>query len=129
VYRAAYNVAHKDKDNIKKAVYGLPEIYRLKIGTAQLIANPGCYPTAAVLGLAPLVATDAIDVSSVVIDAKSGTTGAGKKADPELLFSEVDEDFKAYKVNEHPHIPEISQEISRLAGKRQRFLLSPTSCR
>jgi len=86
VYRAAYNVAHKDKDNIKKAVYGLPEIYRLKIGTAQLIANPGCYPTAAVLGLAPLVATDAIDVSSVVIDAKSGTTGQGKRRDPELLL-------------------------------------------
>ncbi|MBP6920881.1 MAG: N-acetyl-gamma-glutamyl-phosphate reductase [Candidatus Omnitrophica bacterium] len=118
VYKAAYQVAHKDKANIKRAVYGLPEIYRQKIGTAQLIANPGCYPTAAILGLAPLLATDSVDLSSVIIDAKSGTTGAGKKAVFESLFSEVDEDFKAYKVNTHQHMPEIAQELSKLAGKK-----------
>ncbi|MFA5099589.1 MAG: N-acetyl-gamma-glutamyl-phosphate reductase [Candidatus Omnitrophota bacterium] len=116
VYKAAYQVAHKDKINIKRAVYGLPEVYRQKIGTAQLIANPGCYPTAAVLGLAPLAATGAIERSSVIIDAKSGTTGAGKKAVLESLFSEVDEDFKAYKVNAHQHMPEIEQELSKLSG-------------
>jgi N-acetyl-gamma-glutamyl-phosphate reductase len=118
VYKAAYSTVHKDKANLKRAVYGLPEIYRQKIGTAQLIANPGCYPTAAILGLAPLAATGAIDVSSVIIDAKSGTTGAGKKAVLESLFSEVDEDFKAYKVNSHQHMPEIEQELSKLAGKK-----------
>ncbi len=118
VYKSAYHAAHKDKGNIKKAVYGLPELYRQKIGTAQLIANPGCYPTAAILALAPLVATDAVDTSSVIIDAKSGTTGAGKKAVLESLFSEVDEDFKAYKVNAHQHMPEIVQELSKLAGRK-----------
>jgi N-acetyl-gamma-glutamyl-phosphate reductase len=85
---------------------------------AQLIANPGCYPTAAILGLAPLAATGAVDVSSVIIDAKSGTTGAGKKLVSESMFSEVDEDFKAYKVNAHQHMPEIEQELSKLAGKK-----------
>ena len=118
VYKSAYQVVHKDKANIKNAVYGLPEIYRQKIGTAKLIANPGCYPTAAILGLAPLAATSSIDASSVIIDAKSGTTGAGKKAVLESLFSEVDEDFKAYKVNSHQHMPEIEQELSKLAGKK-----------
>jgi N-acetyl-gamma-glutamyl-phosphate reductase len=118
VYKAAYQVAHKDKANIKRAVYGLPELYRQKIGTAQLIANPGCYPTAAILGLAPLVATGAVELSSVIIDAKSGTTGAGKKAVLESLFSEVDEDLKAYKVNGHQHMPEIEQELSKLAGAK-----------
>jgi N-acetyl-gamma-glutamyl-phosphate reductase len=118
VYKAAYAVAHKDKSNVKHAVYGLPEVYRQKIKTAQLIANPGCYPTAAILGLAPLAATGAIEPSSVIIDAKSGTTGAGKKAVLESLFSEVDEDFKAYKVNAHQHMPEIEQELSKLAGRK-----------
>jgi N-acetyl-gamma-glutamyl-phosphate reductase len=118
VYKAAYQAAHKDKNNIKRAVYGLPELYRQKIGTAQLISNPGCYPTAAILGLAPLVATGAIERSSVIIDAKSGTTGAGKKAVLESLFSEVDEDFRAYKVNAHQHIPEIEQELSKLSGAK-----------
>ncbi|MFA6384575.1 MAG: N-acetyl-gamma-glutamyl-phosphate reductase [Candidatus Omnitrophota bacterium] len=118
VYKSAYQVAHKDKNNIKRAVYGLPELYRQKIAAAQLIANPGCYPTAAILGLAPLVATGAIERSSIIIDAKSGTTGAGKKAVLESLFSEVDEDFKAYKVNCHQHMPEIEQELSKLSGAK-----------
>jgi N-acetyl-gamma-glutamyl-phosphate reductase len=116
IYKAAYQVVHKDKNNLKRAVYGLPELYRQKIGTAQLIANPGCYPTAAILGLAPLVATGAIERPSVIIDAKSGTSGAGKKAVLESLFTEVDEDFKAYKVNAHQHMPEIEQELSKLSG-------------
>ncbi len=116
VYEKAYGHEHKDKSNILEAVYGLPEIYKQKIKTAKLIANPGCYPTAAILALAPILALDSVDFNSIIIDAKSGTSGAGKKATQDLLFTEVDEDFKAYKVNSHQHMPEINQELSKLAN-------------
>ncbi|MCX5709927.1 MAG: N-acetyl-gamma-glutamyl-phosphate reductase [Candidatus Omnitrophica bacterium] len=118
VYEKFYAVKHKDKANIKDAVYGLPEIYKAKIKTAKLIANPGCYPTVSILSIAPLVATGLADIKSIIIDAKSGVTGAGKKLAEGFLFSEVNEDFKAYKVNAHQHGPEIDQEISKLAGKK-----------
>ncbi len=117
-YAQAYGLKHKDAGNIAKAVYGLPELNSARIKNAQLVANPGCYPTAAILGLAPLLASDDYDTGSIIIDAKSGTSGAGKKAVFEMIFSEVDEDFKAYKVNTHQHKPEIVQELSRLAGKK-----------
>lgn len=125
VYEQFYNKKHKDRANLSKAVYGLPEIYRQKIKNAKLIANPGCYPTAAILALAPLVATDFIELDSIIIDAKSGTTGAGKKAMQELQFSEVDEDFKPYKVNIHQHMPEIEQELSKLSGKNLKVVFVP----
>jgi N-acetyl-gamma-glutamyl-phosphate reductase len=118
VYERFYNVEHKDKINLKKAVYGLPELYRNKIKNASLVANPGCYPTPAILALAPLVACDLADLGSIIIDAKSGSSGAGKKLSEGALFSEVNEDFKAYKVNIHQHIPEINQALSRLAIKK-----------
>ncbi len=118
IYEQFYKTKQKDKINLDKAVYGLPELYREKIKNAKLIANPGCYPTAAILGLAPLVAVDLVDLDSIIIDAKSGVTGAGRKSSEEFLFSEIDEDFKAYKVNIHQHIPEINQELSKLAGKK-----------
>ena len=118
IYEQFYKTKQKDKINLDKAVYGLPELYREKIKIAKLIANPGCYPTAAILGLAPLVAVDLVDLDSIIIDAKSGVTGAGRKSSEEFLFSEIDEDFKAYKVNIHQHIPEINQELSKLAGKK-----------
>ncbi|MGE5309052.1 MAG: N-acetyl-gamma-glutamyl-phosphate reductase [Deltaproteobacteria bacterium] len=123
VYEKAYAARHKDRNNLKQAVYGLPEIYRHKIKGARLIANPGCYPTASILGLAPLVSLDT--VSSVIIDAASGTSGAGKKAVKDMLFTEVDEDFKAYKVNTHQHMPEIEQELSKLAGERTQVVFVP----
>ncbi len=125
VYEKFYNLKHKDKTNLSKAVYGLPEIYRDKIKSAKLIANPGCYPTAAILALAPLVAADSIDLDSIIIDAKSGTTGAGKKTTEELQFSEIDEDFKPYKVNIHQHMPEIEQELSKLSGKNLKAVFVP----
>jgi N-acetyl-gamma-glutamyl-phosphate reductase len=117
-YAQFYKTKQKDKINLDKAVYGLPELYREKIKSARLIANPGCYPTAAILGLAPLIVADLVDLDSIIIDAKSGVTGAGRKTSQDFLFSEVDEDFKAYKVNSHQHIPEINQELSKLAGKK-----------
>ncbi|MDD4939624.1 MAG: N-acetyl-gamma-glutamyl-phosphate reductase [Candidatus Omnitrophica bacterium] len=125
VYTEFYKTKHKDKANIQKAVYGLPELYRQKIRSAQLIANPGCYPTAAILALAPLTALNLVDTDSIVIDAKSGVTGAGKKVAEALLFSEINEDFKAYKVDTHQHAPEINQELSKLAGKKLKTTFVP----
>lgn len=118
IYEKFYNARHKDKLNLTDAVYGLPEIYRLKIKNARLIANPGCYPTLSILALAPLVAFGLVETGSIVIDAKSGVTGAGRKLAEGFLFSELNEDFKAYKVNMHQHSPEINQELSKLAGKK-----------
>ncbi len=118
VYEEFYHVKHKDKAHLDNAVYGLPELYRLKIKNAKLIANPGCYPTVSILALAPMVTFDLVDLDSIIIDAKSGVTGAGRRAAEALLFSEVNEDFKAYKVGVHQHTPEINQELSKLSGKK-----------
>lgn len=118
IYEKFYGTKHKDNSNISAAVYGLPEIYRLKIKSAKLIANPGCYPTVSILALAPVMALGLVDLHSVIIDAKSGVTGAGRKLAEGFLFSEINEDFKAYKVNVHQHSPEINQEVSKLAGKQ-----------
>lgn len=118
VYEKFYGTRHKDKGGLSQAVYGLPEIYRLKIKDSRLIANPGCYPTAIILALAPLVSLGMVDLDNIIIDAKSGTTGAGRKIAEGFLFSEINEDFKAYKVNSHQHAPEVDQELSSLAGKK-----------
>ncbi len=113
-YKKWYGLPHTDVKNLRKAVYGLPELFKEKIKKAKLIANPGCYPTAAILGLAPLITTQTNNVNSIIIDAKSGTSGAGKKATIGLSFSEVNENFKAYKVLNHQHSPEINHILSRL---------------
>lgn len=118
IYTQFYKTKHRDKINLSKAVYGLPELYRAKIKAAQFIANPGCYPTAGILALAPLVAFNLVDLGPIIIDAKSGVTGAGKKVVENFLFSEINEDFKAYKVDIHQHAPEINQELSKLADER-----------
>lgn len=117
-YEMWYNHKHSDPKNISKAIYGLPELYRQKIKKASLIANPGCYPTAAVLGLAPLVTAHSKAMTSIIVDAKSGVSGAGRKASVNLLLSELSNNFKAYKVLSHQHAPEIDQTITQLAGKR-----------
>jgi N-acetyl-gamma-glutamyl-phosphate reductase len=125
LYEKFYNTAQKDKPNLTHAVYGLPELYRAKIKDARLIANPGCYPTASILALAPLVALNLIESDSIIIDAKSGVTGAGRKLAESFLHSEINEDFKAYKVNMHQHSPEINQELSGLAGKKLEVIFVP----
>ncbi len=117
VYERWYGRKHVDVKNVAKAVYGLPELFREKIKKAKCVANPGCYPTAAILGLAPLVMAKASSIISVVVDAKSGVSGAGRKASLDLLSTEVNENFKAYKVLAHQHTPEIDQTLSQLAGK------------
>jgi len=121
VYEKFYKIMHKDKANIKEAIYGLPELYREDIKKSRLIANPGCYPTAAILGLAPLVSCGEIDFDSIIIDAKSGFSGAGRN----FAVSQSSEDFKAYKVNLHQHAPEIDQELSKLAGKKIKVTFVP----
>lgn len=118
LYKKWYGVSHGDEKSLAKAVYGLPELYREDIKKADLIANPGCYPTAAILALAPLVSTSAKNILSVTIDAKSGVSGAGRKASLDLHYCEVNENFKAYKVLEHQHTPEINQCLSNLAGDK-----------
>jgi N-acetyl-gamma-glutamyl-phosphate reductase len=125
VYEKFYKTAHQDKDNLKEAVYGLPELNRAKIITARLLANPGCYPTCVILSLAPLLALNLVDTGSIIIDAKSGYSGAGKKVGTEYLLSEIQNDFRAYKVNVHQHAPEISQVLSKVSGKKLQIVFVP----
>jgi len=108
---------HSSKELIAEAAYGLPEVFgRAAIKDANLIANPGCYPTGAALALAPLVKAELIDTSSIIIDSKSGVSGAGRSASIATSYMEIAEGFKAYKVGEHRHTPEIDQTLSALAG-------------
>lgn len=115
-YELWYNCVHPDPDLLSQAVYGVSEIYRREIFTSSLVALPGCYPTASLLPLAPLLRHGLIDIDSIVIDAKSGVSGAGRGVTPQLHFSEVDANFKAYGVDGHRHRPEIEQELSKMAG-------------
>ena len=113
-YEKWYRVPHRFPSTLKKAVYGLPEIYRSRIKKSGLIANPGCYPTGAILGLLPVLKEKLIDVASIVIDSKSGTSGAGRRSEAIFSFCEVNEGFKAYAIGTHRHTPEIEQELSLL---------------
>lgn len=112
-----YGMAHACPDLVAEAVYGLPEVNRERIATARLVANPGCYPTAIQLGLLPLVESGAVDLDHLIADAKSGVSGAGRKAETHLLFSEAADNFKAYGVAGHRHLPEIAQGLARAAGR------------
>ncbi|WP_207260467.1 N-acetyl-gamma-glutamyl-phosphate reductase [Desulfovibrio sp. Huiquan2017] len=116
VYEAWYQVEHTRADLLGEAVYGLPELYLDKIMGARLIANPGCYPTSAILGLAPALSAGLVETDGIVIDAKSGASGAGRGAKVPNLFCEVADSFRAYSLPTHRHTPEIEQEISKLAG-------------
>jgi N-acetyl-gamma-glutamyl-phosphate reductase len=100
------------KELLLEAVYGLPEIYLDKIKDASLVANPGCYPTSVILGIAPLLKHHFVEPVGVIIDSKSGISGAGRKLSLDLHFAECNENFKAYKVVRHNHIPEVEQELS-----------------
>ncbi|WP_240374832.1 N-acetyl-gamma-glutamyl-phosphate reductase [Bacillus piscicola] len=114
-YEAWYGRESAVDSLLEKAVYGLTEWKEEEIKTASLLANPGCYPTAVLLGLAPLVQEGVIDTDQLIIDAKSGTTGAGRSLSAITHFSEMNDNLKVYKVNEHKHTPEIEQELSALS--------------
>ncbi|HWE22949.1 MAG TPA: N-acetyl-gamma-glutamyl-phosphate reductase, partial [Myxococcales bacterium] len=117
-FRAAYGLEHPFPELLRGAVYGLPEVGdREAIAKSTLIANPGCYPTAAALALAPLFAADMLATEPPIVDAASGTTGAGRKASEEMSFSEVMDDFRAYRVLRHQHSPEMAQMLSRAARR------------
>jgi N-acetyl-gamma-glutamyl-phosphate reductase len=111
-----YKLEHACPDLIGEAVYGLPEVNREAIKKARLIANPGCYPTAAQLGFLPLIENGLVDTSHLVADCKSGVSGAGRKAETHILFAEAADNFKAYAVPGHRHLPEIRQGLSFAAG-------------
>jgi len=124
VYEGWYQ-KHRAAHLLSRSVYGLPEIYRDEIRGVDLVANPGCYPTSAILGLAPLLRAKKVRLDSIIIDSKSGTSGAGRDLQTGSLFCEVNEGFKAYKVAAHRHTPEIEQELSVLAGQDVRVSFVP----
>lgn len=107
LYEQWYQLKHKDTKNLKQAVYGLSEIMRNEIKNAKLIANPGCYPSSVILALYPLIKEGFIKDARIIVDSKSGTSGAGRKVVPSLLFSELNENIRPYKINSHQHMPEI----------------------
>lgn len=113
-----YGMTHACPDLVADAVYGLPEMNREQIKTAQLIANPGCYPTAVQLGFLPLLKAGVVDASYLIADAKSGVSGAGRKAEVHSLFAEAGDNFKAYGVAGHRHLPEISQGLTTMANDK-----------
>ncbi len=113
-----YGMTHACPELVADAVYGLPEINRDKIKAAQLVANPGCYPTAVQLGFMPLLEAGVVDINYLIADAKSGVSGAGRKAEVHTLFAEAGDNFKAYGVAGHRHLPEISQGLGLMAGHK-----------
>jgi N-acetyl-gamma-glutamyl-phosphate reductase len=112
-----YGMPHACPDVLMHAVYGLPEVNRERIRGAQLVANPGCYPTAVQLGFVPLIEAGIVDVAHLVADVKSGVSGAGRKAEVSALFAEAGDNFKAYGVGGHRHLPEIRQGLEAIAAR------------
>lgn len=117
VFEAWYHTPHTRPDHLAEAIYGLPELYADRIRQTRLTANPGCYPTASILGLYPAIRAGLIRADDIVIDAKSGATGAGRKASVNMLYCEVGDSFRPYNLGRHRHTPEIEQELSLAAGE------------
>ncbi|MBU4377263.1 MAG: N-acetyl-gamma-glutamyl-phosphate reductase [Candidatus Omnitrophica bacterium] len=125
LYEKWYGKGHADAKNIAKAVYGLPELFRSEIKKADLIANPGCYPTSVILAVAPLIKSGGVQLDNIIADSKSGITGAGRKASIDLLFGEIADNFKAYKIGAHQHMPEMIEILKNLAGRDVDILFAP----
>ena len=125
VYEEWYKIKHESPQFIKEAVYGLCEINREDIKKARLVANPGCYTTCSILSMYPLVKEGIIDPDSIIIDAKSGVSGAGRGAKVANLFCEVNENMKAYGVLTHRHTPEIEEQLSYAAGREIKIIFTP----
>lgn len=124
-YEKWYQLKHENAQFLERAVYGLSEIHKEEIKSARLVANAGCYTTCAILALYPLVKEKMIDLSSIIIDAKSGVSGAGRAEKQANLYCEVNENFKAYGVGSHRHTPEIEQELSLAAGQSLNLQFTP----
>jgi len=124
-YKKWYGKPYEIKDIHEGAVYGLPEVYKEEIKKASIIANPGCYPTAATLGLIPLFKNDCVEKNNVIIDAKSGTTGAGRTPSQITHFSECNENILPYAIGTHRHTPEIEQTLSKVGGEKITLTFTP----
>lgn len=124
-YEAWYQMEHKSPQYVSEAVYGLCEINREKVKDARLVANPGCYPTCSFLSVYPLAKEGLIDLNTLIIDAKSGTSGAGRGAKVDNLYCEVNENIKAYGVTSHRHTPEIEEQLGYAAGKKVLLNFTP----
>jgi N-acetyl-gamma-glutamyl-phosphate reductase len=124
-YPAFYKFEHTSPALVPQAVYGLTELFREQVRGAHFVANPGCYATAAALSVAPLLRSNLIDPTSVIINAASGVSGAGRKATEDFSFMEIDADFRAYKTLKHQHVPEIRQTLSRVAGVDVPLVFTP----
>ena len=124
-YESWYNVKHEYPEINNEAIYGLPELYKEKIKKSNIIAAPGCYPTSAILGTAPLLKNNLADTKSIIVDSKSGVSGAGRGLKVDSLFTEVNENFKAYNLFMHRHTPEIEQEMGKAAGKDVSVIFTP----
>ncbi|MCG7981390.1 MAG: N-acetyl-gamma-glutamyl-phosphate reductase [Candidatus Thiodiazotropha lotti] len=120
-----YGMSHACPEQLETAVYGLPELHREAIRSASLVANPGCYPTAVLLGFLPLIENGLVEFDHLIADAKSGVSGAGRTANVGTLMGEVGESFKAYAIPGHRHQPEISQTLNQLADKPVQFTFVP----
>jgi N-acetyl-gamma-glutamyl-phosphate reductase len=125
IYADWYEHTHTDPDGLREAVYGLPELYRNRIPEANLVANPGCYTSTAILGVAPLVAADRIERTGIIIDAKSGVSGAGRTPKLTTLFPECNESLSAYGVGRHRHTPEIEQVLSDVGRGPVEVIFTP----
>jgi N-acetyl-gamma-glutamyl-phosphate reductase len=125
LYPKYYAFEHTEPALLAEAVYGLPELFRKEVIKARLIANPGCYPTAAALSLTPLLQAGLVQPNNVVINAASGVSGAGRKASEEYTFMEIGDDVRAYKVLKHQHTPEITQTLGQVAGGKVELVFTP----
>ncbi len=125
LYEKVYQVKHTDKEHIKEAAFGLPELFRDSIPNARLIANPGCYPTAASLGLAPLFKENLIARDDIIVNAVSGMSGVGRKASLAFHYPEMNENMFAYAVGTHRHMPEIAQILTDFSGSKVKLLFQP----
>jgi len=127
VYQEWYGIAHEQSHLLEGSVYGLPELYRKEIKEASLIANPGCYPTSIILALAPLVrkGCDLVELEDIIIDSKTGVSGAGCSPSLATHFPEINENMLAYKVAKHQHTPEVEQELSNLSGTSINVTFTP----
>ncbi len=125
VYRQWYGEKHADPERLSSAVYGLPELFREQIVAAALVANPGCYPTSAILALAPLLKAGLIEPEGMIIDSKSGVSGAGRTPKMTTLFPECNESISAYNVGRHRHTPEIEQVLSTASGHDVQVIFTP----
>ncbi len=124
-YLEWYALTHSHPELLSQAVYGLPELHREKIKSAQVVANPGCYPTSVILALAPLMKTDWVDFESIISDSKSGVSGAGRKPSTTTHYCEASDGISPYGLAGHRHTPEMEQELSSLAGKPITISFSP----